>query len=346
MSRAAPHATTPPTPPGDDAAGPRISVVVTSYTLSREPDLDRLLESLRRQTYPNVEIVFVGEGDRELCDRVARRAEVLGLSEPLLAFNEGPRGASAARNLGVGLASGDVVAFIDDDAQAQPDWAEEMARTYTDHPDIAGVAGAVEPIWRDPATRWFPEELYWIIGCTGWLDGGETLSPAQSGATVNVSYRKQALRAAGGFSAGLGPARTGGARRSPWAEGIAEDTDLLLRVRKATGAEVLYNPKMRVGHSVEPWRTGLRWVVRRSAGVGWSRRMLERTYGQQSRGTVGTQQGLLWRIAVDLMPRIARSFGREPGKAWRQLRVTVAAVVAVGVGYLSFGLAGRPDARS
>jgi glycosyltransferase involved in cell wall biosynthesis len=70
--------------------------------------------------------------------------------------NTGHRGLAAARNAGVAHATGDIVAFLDDDALAERNWAEHLLGAYTD-PSITGVGGVVHSIWRRSAPQWFPE---------------------------------------------------------------------------------------------------------------------------------------------------------------------------------------------
>lgn len=315
---------------------PLVSVVVASYTNARLRDLLDLLTSLSTQSYSPIEIVFVGEGDLQLCEAVANFARERGMQRVTVLFNDEESGVSAARNLGIKHAKGDIIAFTDDDAVPHRDWVEEMIKAYVDDSSIVGVTGRVEPVWEDLSMSWFPKELYWIVGCTGWIDGDAHTRTALIAPTANVSYRREALVLAGCFSRLLGPHRCDVQQGLRWAEGIPEDTDLFLRLKRCTGGQVVYNPRAVVDHKVRRWRVGTRWIVSRSLGVGWSRCMLQRLYRHEDGTPVQVQQDLLRRILTGLLPQILRDLFRDPATASRQLVATVVALLCVAAGYLSF----------
>lgn len=93
----------------------KISVVVCAYAEDRLDDLVAAVRSLQHQTLPPFEVIVVVDHNDELLDRVA--GSILGIR--VLANRKVP-GASAARNTGVAEAAGDIVAFLDDDAEAGP----------------------------------------------------------------------------------------------------------------------------------------------------------------------------------------------------------------------------------
>lgn len=144
-----------------------LSIVVTSYTLERLQDIFELLDSIRAQTYPNIETIFVAERSRELYERVKTYAEEKAVPNMMAVFNNGEPGQSPARNLGIKHANGDIIAFVDDDVVLFPDWAEEMVKTYEDD-SIIGVTGPAFPLWEDESLQWLPEEFYWILGCSNF----------------------------------------------------------------------------------------------------------------------------------------------------------------------------------
>ena len=75
------------------------------------------------------------------------------------------RGISGARNSGIAAARGAIIAFLDDDAIAAPDWLEQLLAGYSS-PNVLGVGGAIEPQWQGGRPRWFPPEFDWVVGCT------------------------------------------------------------------------------------------------------------------------------------------------------------------------------------
>jgi glycosyltransferase involved in cell wall biosynthesis len=147
---------------------PLLSIIITSYTIERSRDIYELMNSIKAQTYPNIETIFVAESSAELFDKVKIYAAENNNINITVVFNDGEPGLSAARNLGIKEAKGDIIAFVDDDTVLFNDWAEEMVKTYTDD-SIIGVTGPAFPLWEDEeAGKWFPEEFYWVISCTAW----------------------------------------------------------------------------------------------------------------------------------------------------------------------------------
>jgi glycosyltransferase involved in cell wall biosynthesis len=320
-------------PPGE---GPLISVVVTTYTLDRLKDVKELLDSLRAQSYPNIEVVFVGESCRELCEEVSRYAQTIRIAKITILFNNGEPGVSAARNLGIRHARGDIIAFIDDDTIAAPNWAEELAKTYAEENHVIGVAGAAEPLWEKLAMAWFPPELYWMIGCTSWQDRNEERRDAYNAPTVNVSYKREAFQRAGLFSTAIGPQWGNSPKIASWAYGTSEDTELFLRIRRATGQRIVYNPKVKVRHKVTRQKLGLRRLARFARGVGLASYPLMHRCGREDRKTPQLRYSVLYRILTRLLPRIFVGSLKNPLIAWRQLQVTVIAVLFAGLGYIAF----------
>jgi glucosyl-dolichyl phosphate glucuronosyltransferase len=90
---------------------------------------------------PPVQILVVVDHNDTLRDRLTRHSPDLKIVD-----SSGVPGLADARNTGVALATGDVVAFLDDDAVAAPDWLEHMLAAYLDG-TVLGVGGRVEPAW-------------------------------------------------------------------------------------------------------------------------------------------------------------------------------------------------------
>src|SRR5437867_10044559 len=102
------------------SGSPAISVVISAYSDLRWDDLLAAVESVRRQTTPPLETVIVIDHNVPLFDRTRRHFDGAGGVRPVP--NARAPGLSGARNTGVAAARGDVVAFLDDDAIAEPDW--------------------------------------------------------------------------------------------------------------------------------------------------------------------------------------------------------------------------------
>lgn len=112
-----------------------VSVIVAAY--DEEPHIGRLLRSLRAQTLAPLEVIVADDGSR---DRTADVAEAAGVRVLRLAH----RGPAIARNEAVGLARGDVLAFLDGDMACAPEFLERL----------------VEPITEGRAIGTFTREIY------------------------------------------------------------------------------------------------------------------------------------------------------------------------------------------
>ena len=113
----------------------RFSVVINTY--NRSQSLRNTLLSLRRQTYSNFEVIVVNGPSTDDTEKV-----VAEFSPDVRLLHCIERNLSKSRNIGIAASAGDVVAFIDDDAEADPHWLEQLAEGY-DSPRIGGVGGTV-----------------------------------------------------------------------------------------------------------------------------------------------------------------------------------------------------------
>ncbi|MEA2125350.1 MAG: hypothetical protein QOI80_2132 [Solirubrobacteraceae bacterium] len=111
----------------------RFSVVICTY--NRAPSLRVTLDALRWQTHPDFEVVVVnGPSDDGTAELLRERADAVRVVDSPL------RRLSVSRNLGIGAAAGEIVAFIDDDAVPEPRWLEDLAAAY-DGPAVGGAGG-------------------------------------------------------------------------------------------------------------------------------------------------------------------------------------------------------------
>jgi len=98
-----------------------VSVVICTYSMERYDVFSECVESVLNQTYEPLEIVIVVDGNPDVFDRVQ---EDFGQHKNLVMHNNNEnRGISYSRTKGAKLASGEVVAMIDDDAVAESDWS-------------------------------------------------------------------------------------------------------------------------------------------------------------------------------------------------------------------------------
>ena len=247
---------------------PSISVVICAFTLERIERIAEAIESLEGQTVAAHEIVLVIDHSPELeaeCRRRWPRVRILPNGEQ--------QGLSGARNTGIADSSGEVIAFLDDDAVAAPDWIERLGRAYAEQ-RVLGAGGAVRPMWSADRPRWFPAEFDWVVGCT------HSGMPRERQAVrnlvgANMSFRRQALLESGGFRHELG--------RIGKIPAGCEETDLCIRIGKANPeGKIVFDPEATVEHFVPAERGQLSYFSSRCRGEGRSKAILSALVGSDS----------------------------------------------------------------
>ncbi len=168
----------------DDVQWPRISVVVCTYNGARH--IRQTCEALEKLDYPNHEVLIVCDGSTD-----ATLAILADFSFKVVAVQNG--GLSRARNLGLQTATGEIVAYLDDDAYPDEHWLKYLAWSFrtTTHD---GIGGPNFPP---------PEDDFWAM-CVAHSPGGpnhvllaDDLAEHIPG--CNMAFRKSALERVGGF---------------------------------------------------------------------------------------------------------------------------------------------------
>jgi glycosyltransferase involved in cell wall biosynthesis len=259
-----------------------VSVVICAYTEKRWEDLVAAVESVQRQTVSPEEIIVVIDHNPGLLKRVREHIpSVLALE------NQEAKGLSGARNSGALIAQGTVIAFLDDDAVAEPNWIENLSGCYSDS-SVVGVCGRIEPLWLQARPAWFPSEFGWVVGCT--YQGMPTeKATVRNMIGANMSVQRQVLITVGGFresfgcnhnNASRGRARTG----LQWLRHHAgdEETEFCIRVaRQRPGSTWLYTPQAVIRHRVPAQRARWAYFLWRCYDEGLGKAMLVRLHGAQ-----------------------------------------------------------------
>ena len=224
--------------------GPEASVVLC--TRNRPSLLRRSLAALTKQSYRRFEIVVVDNtaGDQEV-RRVVQETES---SVPIEYVAEPRRGLSRARNRGISAASGQILAFIDDDELADEHWLTELVRGYKTQPAAGSVNGLILPTEiRTRQQDWFEQHgghskgrgVDRVLIDPADRNGQSPLYPLPPfGAGGNMSFQRSVLEEIGRFDVALGA----GTRTL-----AGEDTAAFTRVLLG-GNTILHQPAAVVWH--------------------------------------------------------------------------------------------------
>lgn len=310
----------------------KVSVVVATYATERFEDFCEAVESVLSQTYDPVEVVVVVDGNETVHEWAS--AQYGDREDVLVHCNAENRGVSVSRTTGAELASGEVVAFIDDDAVADPAWIAELVATY-EATDALAVGGRMTGRWLAGKPWYLPEEFYWLVGVTypGFAETGEEV---RNTFESNISFRRDVFIDLGGYDPNLGPQ---GADYSH-----SEGAEIGARLQAEFGRGVVYNPDASVEHKVFEERTELSWLTKRAFDQGVSKRRMD-----QSTGSVvdGEESAYLGRLLTESFPRRFREVLRlQLIQPVGQLLLLFVLTSAVGVGYLTETILERTQRRS
>ncbi|HMI90489.1 MAG TPA: glycosyltransferase, partial [Polyangiales bacterium] len=221
---------------------PKVSVVVCTYN-GRQTIRD-CLDALARLQYPSFEVIVIDDGSTDGSAEIVREYDVR------LVQTEN-RGLSAARNLGLELATGEIIAYTDDDAYPDPHWLYYLAHTFRTG-DFAAVGGP----------NLAPDGDGRVAEAVANSPGGPThvlLSDreAEHIPGCNMAFRCDLLRAIEGFDAQF---RTAG-----------DDVDVCWRIQQA-GWKVGFHPAALVWHHR---RKTVRAYWKQQTGYGKAEAMLQ-----------------------------------------------------------------------
>jgi GT2 family glycosyltransferase len=225
---------------------PRMSVVVCTYNGART--LGQCLEAALTLHYPDYEVIVVSDGSTDDSAQIANSFEGVRVIETA------QRGLAAARNTGMEAADGEVIAYIDDDAIADPDWLSHLAATFASGP-FAAVGGP----------NVLPPNSNWIAECVANAPGGPTHvlvsdREAEHVPGCNMAIRKDALRSIRGFD--------------PQFRAAGDDVDVCWRLLDS-GHKIAFSPGAVVLHHRRPT---VRGYLRQQRGYGKAEALLERKH--------------------------------------------------------------------
>jgi glycosyltransferase involved in cell wall biosynthesis len=246
----------------------KVSVIICTH--NRASLLYDLLSSFKNQTISpsEYELIVVDNASsdktKDVVERSAKDTKILRY------YYEPELGLSRARNLGIGKANGEIVAFIDDDAIPESDWLEVLIDTFEKFSPVPiCVGGKILPKWEAPKPSWLPEGTkLQHLSLLDWGDQPRWLRTPSLFAG-NLAIKKTAFSCIGEFSNELG-------RKGDTLISMEEILFLFLVLQMYGPQSLLYEPKAIVHHRIPEERiASRRYIVRRSYWDGASKALMK-----------------------------------------------------------------------
>jgi glucosyl-dolichyl phosphate glucuronosyltransferase len=243
-----------------------VSVVICAHTERRWDDTLEAVASVRSQSHPAREVIVVVDHNPPLYERLKSV-----LADVVVVENREQQGLSGGKNTGIAMASGEVVAFLDDDAIADANWLKFLVDSYG-QPGVVGVGGLTLPKWDTQRPSWFPVEFDWVVGCT--YEGMPTnRAPVRNLMGGNASFKREIFKEVGGFRSDIGRAQG----KRPLG---CEETEFCIRLtQQLPGTILLFDDRATIWHRVTAERCRFAYYRSRCYAEGLSKAMVTRSVG-------------------------------------------------------------------
>jgi len=295
---------------------PDISVVICSY--NRRDYIIDAIDSLYRQTLGRERFeVFVVDNNSN--DDTGRRCMEYINEHPdyrCTYLTEPRQGASYARNTGAAAARGAFLAFMDDDAVADPDFLEKTLAFFNRHPEAGGMGGRIIPKYIPAEPGWMSKYVSSLVGNFDYSPTEVVFAPTRYPLESNMVIRKTDFDAVHGFDEDLpgvkGTLRIGG-------EGKAFFFKL-----KALGKTIWYDPDVRVQHVVEVRKLTREYLYRIASGIGRGESVRTKAIGT---GAFLKKIGeYLFKLGGSVVLGIGYALKGTPAKSWPVIQFRIDAL--------------------
>ncbi len=300
----------------------KVSVIISAFSIERASTIKLCIESLKKQTIQPKEIILV----LDPIDSVIEFYKNFVPSYVHIVVSKG-FGMSNARNSAIKCAKGDIVAFIDDDAYASPEWLANLTKAYVD-PLVVGVGGVAKPVWEGGYPQWFPEELYWVVGCS--YEGlPENTGTVRNPIGCNMSFRRNLFEEVGYFTSAIAVGK------NAWYHNLigAEEAAFSLKVQKQYPcSKILHEPYAIIYHRIPKRRATLNYLLIRSYREGYSKALITRT-SSKNQNVLSTEKNYMDTLLTKSIPRRLKKLYNP--KNTLQMLVLFSGIAFVFLGYLA-----------
>lgn len=249
-----------------------ISVIVCTY--NRDEYIRNTLSHLVDQknvTKDQYEVLIINNNSEDATEEICLRYIYENRLQNFKYFNEEQQGHTYARNRGIKLAKGKILAFIDDDAFVDHQYIYQLMDFFNDNPQVIAIGGKIIPIYENVEPKWMSTYLLPLVAA---LDMGDEIKPFKGKKFpigANMAFRRIAFENYGLFNINLG-------RRGADLEG-GDEKEMIYRIKKGKES-IVYVPKVQVKHIIPQKRTKIEYIKKMAVGVGTSEK--KRLEGENS----------------------------------------------------------------
>lgn len=287
-----------------------LSVIVCTY--NREKYIYNALKSIAEQDYPcgMFEIIVINnnssDGTEELCLKFHQDFPNINFQYHV----ETQQGLSFARNRGIKESKGDILIYLDDDAEAVKGYLQEYDTFFRQHPEAVAAGGKIIPCFEGKEPKWMSRITRALLG--GEINLGEKIKPFKSGKYPgggNSAYRSWAFEKFGMFNTALG--RSGGSLVG------SEEKDIYDRFRKE-GLPFFYLPKAAILHHISASRFSKEHFKKLSYSIGVGEKIRTISISKMKYLSRLFQEIIKWGATIILF--IGYSFILQPQKGWKLMQ--------------------------
>lgn len=263
-----------------------ISVIICTY--NREKYIYNVLRSIAENSYPKdkYEVVLV---DNNCTDHTLAECSRFQRDYPDVRFiscHEPKQGLSNARNCGIMSSKGDIIVYVDDDAEVNDRYLETYAEFFERNPEAMAAGGPITPRYETSEPSWMSHYTRMLV--TGKLDLGDKEREFPKGAFPgggNVAYRRSVFEKVGLFNVKLG-------RKGDSLVG-AEEKDLFDKMT-TLGMKFYYLPTAILYHIIPERKLTDEYFNRLSYGIGQSERYRTKSISEKKYRRRLFQEAVKW----------------------------------------------------
>ena len=246
------------------ANGLKVSAVICSYNRARF--ILKAVESIFNQSFnkDSYEVIVVDNNSTDGTEQLLKEYKATHPELNFKYFIEYNQGVAFARTRCAKEASGEIVAYLDDDSMAQPGWLATTVAFFDTHPEVYSTGGKITPYFLTGIPDWYSKYFFGLVGNFDQGPKVKQLTGARYPCGANMAFRKKVFEEVGYFNTDLGRKGTGLLAN--------EEKDIYLRILNY-GKDVYYLPTVEVLHAVESNKFDKNYVRRHSMGIGGGERL-------------------------------------------------------------------------